>query len=182
MKSTALEVSASAQCTGWAGAPLRSTLALLAWPSALLGAMLAFDVQLPPVALYGFAACFALAVLFKSVSDPEWALALLIIYMPLSRQYVVPLAPGVNGTNMTWLLVLLAWAMEVRRRGGNVFVPTAAARPVRWWMALSGLSFVTTFITEGLDPLMDASSHLRGWADSLLCFFAVSNPKFLPSR
>jgi len=82
----------------------------------LLGpALLAIGVTLtgpwPIWMLYGPAALMGLYVFASSFKTVELVLACFLLYVPYSTTYVIPVAPGVNGTNMLVLLGLFASVM-----------------------------------------------------------------------
>ena len=93
----------------WAG--LRPVLLFL-----LLPGMLAVGVALtgpwPIWILYGLAALMGLYVFSTAFHSVELVLACFLLYLPFSSTYVIPVAPGVNGTNMLILLGLFAAVMR----------------------------------------------------------------------
>ena len=64
--------------------------------------------QWPIWALYGCAGLMGLYVFSTAFRGVELILACLLLYLPFSTTYVIPVAPGVNGTNMLLLLGLFA--------------------------------------------------------------------------
>lgn len=77
------------------------------WPPAVMAVvMLLFKLQLPRVALLGFARMLGIALFSRIMRDAEWRLAIAIKYLRLSMMFVVPLAPVINGTNVMLTLLL----------------------------------------------------------------------------
>jgi O-antigen ligase len=157
----------------WAGPPLRSTIAFLSVPAALGLGILVLDLRLPGPALYAFAGVFGLALLMRTFRDPEWLLAVAVLYIPLNRMFVVPLGPGLNGTNALLALLLLAWVVDASRRGGPLFVPMPNSRLVGLWCAVTSFSVVTAGFAFGFGTVLgDHALDIKGWLDNFLVFFA----------
>ncbi len=157
----------------WAGAPLRSTLAFLALPATLAFAILVLGLRLPSFALYGIAAVIGLVLLSRVFRDPEWLLAAFILYIPLSKLFVVPIAPGLNGTNALLALLLVAWATHASRAGRPLFVTMPSSRLVGLWCAVTLLSVATAGFTFGFgDVLGEHAGDIKGWLDPFIVFFA----------
>lgn len=160
----------------WAGAPLRATLGFLAAPAMLAAAILAFDLRLPSWALYAFALAFGLALLARTLHDPEWLLAAFVFYIPLNKLYVVPIAPGINGTNALLLLLVLAWAVQASREEEARPGPFPVARPVALLGILVLVSIVTASIRLGFGFVWSTfSGDIKHWLDHFIVFFAFLN-------
>jgi len=99
----------------WEG--LRPVLLFLLFP-----AMMAIGVALtgpwPIWMLYGSAALMGLYVFFSAFKTVELVLACFLLYVPFSTTYVIPVAPGVNGTNM--LILLGLFASVLAKAGGRL--------------------------------------------------------------
>src|SRR3954466_14123206 len=110
----------------WGGAPLRSTLKLLAVPGVLFALIIVLGIPLPTWALYGIGGLFAIVLLPRMWRGPgllpalavvlpprrggerELLLALVMVYLPLNKMFVVPIAPGVNATNILFALLIVS--------------------------------------------------------------------------
>ena len=157
----------------WAGAPLWSTLKFLAAPAALALAILVFGLRLPSFALYGIGAMIGLVLLGRVFRDPESLLAVFILYIPLSRLFVVPIAPGLNGTNGLEALMLLAWVARASREGRPLFVTMPGSRLVGWWGAFALLSVVTAGFRIGFGTVLASNgADLKLLLDHFVVFFA----------
>lgn len=159
----------------WAWPALRSTLLFLAVPATLALGIAIFEWQLPPWLLYGVAGALALVLLSRSISDPEWLFATFIIYIPLNRIYVAPIAPGINGTHALLLLLLVAWVVRSVREGRPLFVRMPGSRLVGVYALVTMFSAVTVILNLGSDLLADQSSEYVAWVDQFIIFFAFLN-------
>jgi putative inorganic carbon (HCO3(-)) transporter len=162
--------------TAWHGAPLWSTLYFIAVPAGLALAILLFKLKLPPLVLYGSAALVGVVMVTKALWDPEWLVALFIIYVPLSRQYVVPLAPGVNATNLFALALLGAWVWGALRDGRSILTSLPAMRLVTALLLLSLVSVATSIRSFGLDTFLESTgADFKPWLDQFILYFALAN-------
>ena len=89
----------------WEG--LRPVLLFFIAP-ALLAVGVAVTGPWPIWLLYGLAAFIGLYVFASTFKSVELVLACFLLYVPFSTTYVIPIAPGVNGTNILILLGLFA--------------------------------------------------------------------------
>lgn len=94
----------------WAG--LRPVILFLLLPG-LLAVGIALTGPWPMFLLYGAAALMGLYVFSTAFHSVELILACFLLYLPFSTTYVIPVAPGVNGTNMLILLGLFASMMRM---------------------------------------------------------------------
>jgi O-antigen ligase len=157
----------------WAGAPLRSTLKFLAFPAALAIAILVLRVSLPSPVLYGVAGVLGLVMLGRVFRDPEWLLAVFVLYIPLCRTFVVPIAPGINGTNSLLALMLLTWTAKAGREGRPMFVEMPNSRLIGWLGAVTSVSVLTAGFSFGFGDVFGAySNDIKGWVEQFFVFFA----------
>ncbi len=160
----------------WAGAPLRNTILFLSIPALLISIPLAFDISLPKPVLYGVAAAVGVVMMVRSFRDPEWLLAAFILYMPLSKMVVVPLAPGVNGTNMLMLLCIIAWVANATREERPFFRKLPGSKLVLWFGIYSSLSGLTLIFSPlGFSYLLAIAPLLKAWIDQFMVFFIFLN-------
>ena len=89
----------------WEG--LKPVILFLLFPG-MLAVSIALTGPWPIWALYGLAGLMGLYVFSTAFRGVELILACLLLYLPFSGTYVIPVAPGVNGTNMLLLLGLFA--------------------------------------------------------------------------
>ncbi len=161
---------------GWGGPQLRSTLWFLAGPAVLAVVITVFHLELPGPALYAIAFGLGLVLFARSLSDPEWLLAIAIIYVPLNKLYAARILPGVNGTNLVLAMLLFCWALHVLRGDRPTFLPLPTAKLVGVWALLTTASAVTAIANLGLDFILeDQMVELKAWVDQFILFFAFLN-------
>ncbi|BAU47917.1 o-antigen polymerase [Sulfurifustis variabilis] len=169
------EDSARERTVEWAGKPLRSTLLFLSVPAAFAVVIRLFNLQLPSVVLYGLAAALGLALVKRSMSDPEWLFAAFVVYIPLNKVYVAPIVPGVNATNAFLILLILTWIVRSVREERPMFVTMPGSKLVGAWALLTMFSGVTVIFTLGSYVLVDQLQEYKAWVDQFIVFFAFLN-------
>ncbi len=158
----------------WA-APLWPTLRPLAIPGVIVAIVSVLGVQIPSWALYGVGGVFVIVILPRIWGDPEPLLAIAALYLPLNQMFVVPLAPGLNGTNALEALLIIS-AIRQGRGQPDSEPPVDAPRPpasrlVAAYAVVSLLSVVTAAVVMGLNFVGDKSGDLRQWLDQFIVFF-----------
>lgn len=157
--------------------PLVGTGLFLGIPALLILLPRLAGAGTPVAALYLVAGVAGLVLAVRSISDPEWLLATVILYLPLSKTYVAPLAPGINGTNVLELLLLMACAFELRRTAltrDPTRPPLPFTRLMIWWAVLSFASMITAMVNYGPWFITtDRLPRVKAWADQFIVFFAV---------
>lgn len=152
---------------------LRRTLAFLAVPGSILALSMVLHVRIPSPLLYALAGAVALVMGVRSLTDPEWLMAGFLLYMPLSKEVVVPLAPGINGVNM-FTAMLIVSAIVTSRRDDRPFMPRVPhTRLMAWWAVLSCLSVVTLILRPGGFSYLieDVPWDFKAWLDQFFVFF-----------
>jgi putative inorganic carbon (hco3(-)) transporter len=155
---------------------LRSTLRFLAVPVGFYVLILIFHLNQIPLVLPIFAAIFGIVLFARSLRDPEPLLAVVILYMPLSKQFVASYAPGLNGTNALLLMLVISWTANASRDGRPMFVGMRNTTIVGAWAAISILSGLTAMLRISTDFILD--EHLQdfvGWCMQFVVFFAFVN-------
>ncbi len=161
--------------------PMVGTALFLGVPALLLLLPRLAGAGTPVAVLYLVAGVAGLVLALRSMSDAEWLLAVVVLYLPFSKTYVAPVAPGINATNLLELLLLMAWAFQTRRLAAPTQTPGLAApapapfvRLMTWWAILSIGSMVTAMVNYG--PWFITAEKLprvKAWLDQFLIFFAV---------
>ncbi len=155
----------------WDG--LKHVLLFLIAPIMLVFAIVVTGGDWEPEVLYPIAMLIAAYVFFTALKGVELVLACALFYLPFSTTYVVPLAPGVNGTNMLLLLGLFATVMRAadKREGWVAWPPGTAV--VFLFAVLSTLSGVTVSFTlpGGYSNLMGEVLSFKAWIDQFLLYF-----------
>lgn len=157
----------------WAGGSLYSTLRLLVFIAIFTLGVVIIGVPVPKWALYSFAAIVGSVLFIKSFHDSEWLLAIALLYIPLSKQFVVPIAPGINGTNIILLMLMLSWVSISLREERPLFRRMANTRLVAIWGLLSCSSIVTVSLTPGGMKYLpeDFYFNFKSWIDQFILFF-----------
>ena len=165
------EADAAPNPNTWAGEPLKATLKLMAVPG-VLGVFILLGGGLPSWLLYGVAGVFGLAVLPRLLRDPEPVMAIAIAYLPLNKMFAVPIAPGVNATNVVEALLLYHW---VRAGRGEPDAPrNPASRLVGIYAGVSLFSVVTALFVAGADFVSDKILDVRWWLDQFIVYFTFA--------
>lgn len=160
----------------WAGKDLTGTLWFLGIPVSVIVFTELMGMSLGRPLLWSVAVISGLAMVLRSFRNPEWLVAATIIYIPLNKVFVVPLAPGINGTNAIIALLLLAWIAKVIRDGGPLFRPLPLWRPVLILALLGVLSAITSGIRFGADFILyEHLLDLKGWLDQFIILAALLN-------
>lgn len=158
----------------WADRALYSTLRLLAFLSIFTLCVVVIGIPVPKWALYSFAVIVGSVIFIRSLHDAEWLLAIVLLYIPLSKQFVVPIAPGINGTNIILLMLLLSWISISLREERPLFRRMANMKLVAIWGFLSCSSIVTVSLTPGSLKYLpeDFYFNFKSWIDQFIIFFA----------
>ncbi|MFK7893663.1 MAG: O-antigen ligase family protein [Granulosicoccus sp.] len=154
---------------------LKPVFGFLVFPVLLLLGIMLTGGGWPPVVLYPIALCLGLYVAVSVFRGPELMLACLLVYLPFSKLFVIPLAPGVNGTNMLILLGLFAVVLQL---GDSRLKPArlpAGAYLVLAFGLLTALSaFTITLIPGGRVFLLYGEIlSYKAWLDQFVFYFIV---------
>ncbi len=164
---------AAPRAIAWGGTRLRSTLTFLSVPAVIAILIGLFDLRLPGWALYSFGLVFGLVLLVRITRDAEWLVAAAILYLPLARLYVVPMGPGLNGTNAVILMLTLALLLQ-RFRGEPSLRKLPNARLVMLWLAISLVSVITAGFTLSFGHVASEQPALiKRWLEPYIIFFLV---------
>jgi hypothetical protein len=153
---------------------LRQNLRLLLLPAVFGLSVTVLGIRLSGAELYLLALASVLPILLRYIKDPEPFIALFVIYLPLSKAYVIPIAPGINGTNLFELGLLLALVLAKVREEKQPSANRSFTKLMWWWAALSLFSFLTTLERVGLSEFVGGyGTRLKGWLDQFIVFFVV---------
>jgi len=154
----------------WEG--LRPVLLFFIMPG-LLAIGIALTGPWPAFMLYGPAALMGLYVLASAFKTVELVLACFLLYVPFSTTYVIPIAPGVNGTNMLILLGLFASVMaKVSGRSSWLNWPrgTTIVFAFGFISALSGFTIMRE--RGGYEYLLYSELlSYKAWLDQFVMYF-----------
>ena len=111
----------------WEG--LRPILLFLIFPAMFAFAIVITGGEWEPEVLYPLAGLMGLYVFWTALRGAELVIACTLLYLPFSGDYVIPVAPGVNGTNMLLLLGLFAATVPQRWPTCGRWPPRRTASP-----------------------------------------------------
>lgn len=158
----------------WNGAQLKSTMRFLAIPAGLGVLVTVFGAQLPSWLLYTAGAAIAFAVAIRSIKDPEWLVACLLLYLPISRVFVVPIAPGINGTNLLFIGLMSLWVLHARRNNEPLMKKLPNRRLVTVYAIITTLSVIPTILVVGADMFLEyGMEKYKSWIEQMLLYFAM---------
>ncbi|MFK8020296.1 MAG: O-antigen ligase family protein [Pseudomonadales bacterium] len=173
----------------WNTDEFKEILKFLAIPAVFAFFALILGV-VPRAGLYIFAFFYGLALVKKSLDNPEYLMACFVFYIPLSSMMPVSIVTGLNATNL-FLMMLIALAFLDRKPALNhtdsgafdmdqigIFpdVQRGVDTPLlKFYMFYTTLSGVTAIIANGVGHIL--SDHLltyKGWVDQLLLVFVFA--------
>lgn len=154
----------------WEG--LRPVLLFLLFP-AFLAVGVALTGPWPGFLLYGAAALMGLYVFSTAFHSVELVLACFLLYLPFSTTFVIPVAPGVNGTNMLILLGLFAMMMRVaNERQGWIAWPRGTTVVFVFGFLTCLSAFTVMRQPGGYEYLMyNELQSYKGWVDQFILYF-----------
>lgn len=129
----------------------------------------------PKPILYLIALALGLVVAISAFKSVELVLACLLIYLPFSKIYVVPLGPGINGTNMLVLLGMFAALLRAMDRRQKLAEWPPGTTIVLLFGILSALSAFTIFLLPGGRTyfLYNELLSYKAWLDQFIFYFIV---------
>jgi len=159
----------------WAG--LRPVLLFLMFPAMFAFAILVTGGEWEPEVLYPIAGLIGLYVFWTAFRGAELVIACLLLYLPFSSTYVIPVAPGVNGTNMLLLLGLFASVLRATDRRQEWVGYPAGTSLVLVFAVLSTLSgFTVLQLPGGWSHLVHGELlSYKAWIDQFLFYFVVAS-------
>jgi O-antigen ligase len=154
----------------WDG--LKPVVLFLIFP-ALLGLGVAISGPWPKPVLYGLAALMGLWVFLSAFRGTELIIACFILYLPFSTTYVIPIAPGINGTNMLIALGMFATALAVLGDRKVVTLWPSGTTAVLLFAILTCLSALTIMREpDGYSYLMHSEiMTYKGWVEQFIFYF-----------
>jgi len=155
----------------WRG--LVPVVSFMMFPAAMAIGIAATSGGWPKEVLYPLAALLGLYVAFQALRGVELVLACTLFYLPFSTTYVIPVAPGVNGTNMLVLLGLFASVLQASGRGQSWVAWPKGTFVVFLFGGLTAVSgFTVTLLPGGYAHLMyhELLSY-KGWLDQFVFYF-----------
>ncbi len=151
---------------------LKPVFMFLAFPAMLVLGITVTGGNWPTYILYPIALAMGAYVAISTLKGMELILAVLILYLPFSPVYVIPLAPGINGTNALIGLGLFASIVRARTTGETWVNWLPGTTMVLSFAFITTLSAVTIlFQTDGYSYLMHSQfGTFKGWVDQFIVY------------
>ncbi len=171
-----LKQMASGSVAGWPEFDgLKPVLTFLAIPAFLVLAITLSGVGWPRSILYPIAIMLGIVVAISAFRGVELVLAILLIYLPFSKIYVIPLAPGINGTNVLILLGMFAAVLRLLATRQKLTEFPAGTYLVLVFGFLTSLSAFTIMQLPGgrVFLLYNEILSFKAWVDQFIFYFIV---------
>lgn len=154
---------------------LMPVLSFLAAPAFLVLAITLTGGGWPKPILYGIALILGLVLAMSALKGVELVLACLLIYLPFSKVFVVPLAPGINGTNMLILLGLFSAVLRAMSERQKLTDWPPGSWLVMGFGAISAVSAFTIILLPGGRTYFLYSELLsyKAWIDQFIVYFIL---------
>ena len=152
---------------------LKPILMFLGIPALLVLAITVTGGSWSSAILYPIAIGLGAFVAASTFRGVELVMAVLLIYLPFSKVFVVPIAPGVNGTNMLMILGLFAAVLRLMSTRQRILDWPAGTWIVLIFGLLSSLSaFTVTLIPGGrVNLLYSEFLSYKAWVDQFIFYF-----------
>ena len=160
--------------TGWPEmSKLKPVLIFLAIPAFFVLAITVTGGGWPTSILYLIALGLGLALAISALRDVELVLAVLLIYLPFSKTFIVPIAPGINGTNMLILLGLFAAVLRLMATRQKLTDFPAGTYLIFAFGFLTSLSAFTVMLLPGGRQFLFYNEILsyKAWVDQFIFYF-----------
>lgn len=154
----------------WAG-----VLLFVSIPGLMLTISKLTATPIPKPILYGVAALLGFFLVMRAYYSVELVLAVALIYFPFSKIFVIPIAPGLNGTNVFLLLVLAAGFFKAQRDRAPLINMIPGTKVVLFFAILSAYSAVTlTFLPGGFSYFKGGAWYsYKAWLDQFILYFVA---------
>lgn len=153
----------------------RGVLLFLLAPTLLLLFSKITGMPMPRPVLYGVAAALGFILVLRAYYNVELILAVGILYFPFSKQFVVPIAPGLNGTNVFLILMLLAAFFQAQRNRSSFLQTLPGTKIMLGFAGLSCFSAITLWATPGGFAFFmdDIWYTYKAWLDQFILYFVA---------
>lgn len=173
----------------WRTEEFYDILKFLAIPAVFAFFVLILGV-IPRFGLYLFAAIYGAALISKASKNPEYLLAVFVLYIPMSSMIPVSIVTGLNATNVFLILLIVmafldrkpkfkpgdSQAFDIDQVGALPDVQSGVKAPLlKFYMCYTVLSGITAVIANGVGHIV--SDHLlsyKGWVDQVLLVFVIA--------
>jgi hypothetical protein len=154
---------------------IKGVLSFFILPGMVIFTSLLTGFPLPKALLYGVAAVLGFYLVLRAYYSVELILAVAIIYLPFSKTFVIPIAPGLNGTNVFLILTLMAAFFQAQRHRVPLVQMLPGSKLMFGFAILSSLSAVTLALRPGgLSYFLDDTWYTyKAWIDQFILYFVV---------
>ena len=154
---------------------LKPVLSFLMFPAMLVMAITITGGSWPSAILYPIALILGAVIAVSAFRGVELVLGVLLIYLPFSKVFVVPLAPGINGTNMLILLGLFAAILKAVATRQKLSEWPPGTYLVLLFGFLTSLSIFTIMQMPGgrVYVLYGEILSYKAWIDQFIFYFIV---------
>ena len=131
--------------------------------------------SLPKIILYPVALVLGIYVFASVFRGVDLVLACLLLYIPFSTTYVIPIAPGINGTNALLILAALASIIQAQQRNESWFNWLPGTTMVLLYAGLTCFSVVLAVLQPyGYSYIVHNEFHsVKGWVDQFIAYFII---------
>ncbi len=152
---------------------LKPVLKFLAVPALVVLLITITGGEWPKFILYTIAVGLGTAVALSVFKGVELVFAVLLIYLPFSKVFVVPLAPGINGTNTLIVLGFFAAVLRlVSTRQKLTDFPAGAYLVFAFGFLTAMSAFTVTGIPGGrVNLLYNEMLSYKAWIDQFIFYF-----------
>ncbi len=154
---------------------LRGVLLFFSLPVMIILLSSIFSTPIPKPLLYGIASLLGFYIVMRSYYSVELVLAVALLYFPFSKTYIIPIAPGLNGTNVFLVLVLMAAFFQAQRTRSSLIEIMSGSKIVFFFTLLSAYSAVTlTFMPGGFEYFKNDIWYVyKAWLDQFILYFVA---------
>ncbi len=152
---------------------LKPVLSFLAVPAIVVLLITATGGEWPKFILYAIAIGLGVGVALSVFKGVELVLAVLLIYLPFSKVFVVPLAPGINGTNTLIALGFFAAVLRLVSTRQKLTDFPAGSYLVFAFGFITALSAITVMGVPGgrANLIYNEMLSYKAWIDQFIFYF-----------
>ncbi len=153
---------------------LKPTLIFLLLPAALGIAIIVFG-GLPKPVLAGFGLIIGIYVASSTFKTVDLTVACILLYLPFAKSFVIPVLPGLNGTNMLIMLAIWTAFLRANREKDKFLVLPGGSAYVVGFAIYTSISAFTVFQHPGGAAVFaeDLLSY-KSWLDQFIIYFLLA--------
>jgi len=130
---------------------------------------------LPKPVLYLSGLVIGLVVAFSTLKTVEITVACIILYLPFAKSYVIPVLPGLNGTNMLIMLGLgTAFLRASREKEKFVSWPPGSQYVIAFGMYTALSAFTIVMQPGGSSVLKAEILSYKSWLDQFIIYLILA--------